>query len=57
MFRFMELHPPLPPRDALHLAVMQRHGVTHIITTDKHFAALPGLVTLDPHAAARRLRK
>lgn len=56
MFRFMERHPLLPPRDALHLAVMQRHGVTHIITTDKHFSALPGLVTLDPQAAARRLR-
>jgi predicted nucleic acid-binding protein len=42
----------LPARDALHIAVMQRHGLTHIVTADRHFAAVPGITALDPIAAA-----
>jgi predicted nucleic acid-binding protein len=41
----------LPPLDALHYAVMLRHGITHIITADAHFDALPGITRIDPRNA------
>lgn len=41
--------------DALHLAVMRRHGLTHIITADRHFATVPGITAVDPVAAAAML--
>jgi len=45
----------LSPRDAVHLAVMRRHDITHIVTADRHFLAVPGITVLDPHAAAALL--
>ncbi|MBU0611495.1 MAG: type II toxin-antitoxin system VapC family toxin [Armatimonadetes bacterium] len=47
--------PALPAHDALHLAVMRRHDITHIVTADRHFLAVPGITALDPHAAAALL--
>ena len=47
--------PGLDAQDALHLAVMRRHGITHLITADRQLAGLPDLTVLDPHAAAARL--
>lgn len=35
-------------RDALHAAVMQNHGLTHIISSDVHFDLVPGLTRIDP---------
>jgi predicted nucleic acid-binding protein len=38
----------LSARDSIHLAVMQRLGVTRIVTTDAGFQGLPGIEFLDP---------
>lgn len=40
----------MPTRDLLHLAVMQNHGITDIISTDTHFDRVPGITRLDPQA-------
>lgn len=36
----------LAARDALHLAVMQRHGIDRILTFDRAFDGLPGIARL-----------
>jgi predicted nucleic acid-binding protein len=36
-------HRGLSARDAIHAAVMQRHGISTIMTFDRGFAALPGI--------------
>lgn len=36
----------LSARDALHVAVMQRHGITRIVSFDRGFDAVPGLTRL-----------
>ncbi len=41
-------HPILDARDAIHWAVMRRNGVSHVITADRHFSDLPGIVRVDP---------
>jgi predicted nucleic acid-binding protein len=41
-------HLALSARDAIHAAVMQRLGVTRIVTTDGGFHGLPGIERLDP---------
>lgn len=33
----------LPARDALHVAVMQRHAIGEILTFDRHFDLVPGI--------------
>jgi predicted nucleic acid-binding protein len=33
----------LSARDAIHLAIMQRHGISRIMTFDTDFAAVPGI--------------
>ena len=38
----------LSSRDFLHLAVMRRLGVTHIVTADADFDRMPGIIRLDP---------
>ena len=53
--RLLQTVPGLASHDALHAAVMRRHGLTHIITADRHFAAVPGLIVLDPITAAQTL--
>ena len=42
--------PALPPRDALHAAVLQRHGLDHVISADRHFDVIAGITRLDPAA-------
>jgi predicted nucleic acid-binding protein len=37
-------------RDLVHAAVMHNNGLTHIISTDAHFDAIPGITRLDPLA-------
>ena len=53
--RFMLTVGTVPAHDALHLAIMRRHGLTHMITADRHFAGLSDVTVLDPHAAAAML--
>lgn len=33
----------LSARDALHVAVMQRHGIDEVLSFDRHFDLMPGL--------------
>lgn len=49
--RTLEFHlrfPQLQARDSLHAAVMLEHRITHIISADRHFDAIPGILRLDP---------
>jgi predicted nucleic acid-binding protein len=41
-------HPSLQARDAIHVAVMEQHGIQRIISADRHFDGLPGLTRIDP---------
>ena len=43
-------HPGLSARDLLHAAVMRRLGVERIISADRDFDRLPGIIRLDPSA-------
>ena len=36
--------PALSARDSLHLALLQRHGITRILSFDTHFDGIPGVV-------------
>lgn len=38
----------LKPRDAIHAAVMQRHQIRRIVSTDRHFDVLPTVERIDP---------
>jgi predicted nucleic acid-binding protein len=38
--------PSLPARDALHLAVMERHGVSRVMSFDGHFDGVPGVTRI-----------
>lgn len=38
----------IPARDCIHAAVMKTHGITKILTTDKHFDSIEGVIRLDP---------
>ncbi len=40
--------PSLSARDLLHVAILRRAGVGHIISADRAFDAVPGLQRLDP---------
>ncbi len=33
----------LSARDALHVAIMRRHGIDEVLTFDRHFELIPGL--------------
>jgi len=57
MMDLMQQVPGLSARDAIHAAVMLRHGLTHIITADRDFARVPGLTAVDPVTAASLLAK
>lgn len=52
MIDLLEQLPHLDPRDAVHAAVMMRHGISRIITADRDFSGVPGLVALSPNEAA-----
>lgn len=43
-----EFPPHLQARDRVHLAVMNRLGITHLISADVAFDAVPGVTRLDP---------
>ena len=38
----------LLPRDALHLAIMEHHGIIHIATSDKDFERIAGITVWEP---------
>ena len=46
----LEAHADLPVRDAVHAAVMVRHGLRRVISADRHFEDIPGLERIDPTA-------
>ena len=39
-------HTELTARDAIHVAVMQTHGIVEIMSFDRHFDGLPGVIRL-----------
>jgi len=39
-------HPDLPARDAVHVAVMEHHDITRILSFDGHFDDCPGVARL-----------
>ncbi|MEM4413057.1 MAG: type II toxin-antitoxin system VapC family toxin [Candidatus Caldarchaeum sp.] len=43
-----EQYPTLDARDLIHLAVMLRHQIQEIITTDRGFDSVPGIRRIDP---------
>jgi len=55
MMDLMRQVPGLNARDAIHAAIMLRHGLTHIITADRGYARVPGVTALDPTAAVALL--
>ena len=40
--------PVLPAADLVHVATMERHGLTRIVTADRHFDEVPGIERIDP---------
>lgn len=44
-------HPRLNARDAVHAAVMKAHGLQIVISLDRDFDAIPGLVRVAPQDA------
>jgi predicted nucleic acid-binding protein len=47
----IEIHrkiPALQARDSVHTAVMFSHNINHIISADRHFDAVSGVVRIDP---------
>ena len=41
-------HSGLSPRDAIHVATMEKHGLQRILTTDRDFDALENIERVDP---------
>lgn len=41
-------------RDLIHVAVMRRHGLTRVISTDRHFDQVAGIERLDPEELCRK---
>ena len=48
--RMLGEHPRLSPRDAIHAAVVLGHGLEGIVSTDRAFDGITGLVRYDPMA-------
>jgi predicted nucleic acid-binding protein len=46
--RVLGEHPRLSPRDAIHAAVVLGHGLEGIVSTDRAFDRITGLVRYDP---------
>lgn len=44
--RFIQTTARLSARDAIHLAVMQRHGIERILSFDRGFDDIPGVVRI-----------
>ncbi len=49
-FEILEDHREISVRDAIHAATMFRRGLEKILSTDKHFDAIEGVVRVDPLA-------
>lgn len=49
----VDAHPRLSPRDAIHAAVVLTNGLEGIVSTDRAFDRVPGLVRFDPADLAR----
>ena len=47
-------HRQLSARDALHLAVMEQHGIDRILSFDADFDGFPGIARLPSTASTRR---
>lgn len=45
-------HDTVQPRDAIHAAVMFRTGTRRIVSYDRHFDEIPGIVRVTPDEAA-----
>jgi len=43
-----EQHLRLGPRDLIHLAIMRNHGVSQIVTADRGFDEVEGVMRIDP---------
>ncbi|MFQ5737861.1 MAG: type II toxin-antitoxin system VapC family toxin [Acidobacteriota bacterium] len=54
-FQILQAYPCLGVRDAIHAATMINNGLRKIISTDKHFDEIEGIVRLDPLSGQRRL--
>lgn len=52
--RILQDRPHIRVRDALHAATMFNNGLRRIISTDRHFDDIEGIVRLDPAKLARR---
>ena len=50
--RVFGTYPALSPRDAIHAAVTLEHGLEGIVTADRAFDHIPGLIRYDPIALA-----
>ncbi len=42
-------YPALKARDLIHVAVMLENGITHILSTDRHFDQVSQVERIDPH--------
>jgi predicted nucleic acid-binding protein len=42
-------YPTLKARDLMHVAVMLENGLTHILSTDRHFDQVSQVERIDPH--------
>ncbi len=46
--RILEANPSLSTRDGVHVAVMEQHGLTEVLTYDRGFDAVSWLTRLEP---------
>jgi hypothetical protein len=52
----LDRYPGLTPRDAVHVATMQSHGIEIIISADVHFDEVEGIRRIDPARVGSRGR-
>ena len=43
-----EQHPKMTSRDCLHVATMYNHGLAYILSADRHFDDVSGIMRIDP---------
>ena len=55
-FRILQAHPRIRVRDAIHAGTMLNNGLRRILSTDRHFDDVEGIVRIDPATLARRRR-
>lgn len=53
-YRLLQEFPNLRVRDAIHAATILNNDLRRIISTDKHFDAIKGVVRVDPAKVGRR---